>query len=106
MHKINIDIDEDNWNLIVDIPEKKEYYPCNITIDDVVFNNVGIRTKGFSSLQEVKLMGDSERYSLKIDFNRYDSVSTYFGLDKIALNNLCFDASYFLRCIGCSTYVC
>ena len=94
VHKINIDIDEDNWNLIVDIPEKKEYYPCNITIDDVVFNNVGIRTKGFSSLQEVKLMGDSERYSLKIDFNRYDSVSTYFGLDKIALNNLCFDASY------------
>ena len=37
---------------------------------------------------------DSDRYSFKLEFDHYDSGRTYYGLDKLSLNNIIQDATY------------
>ncbi|MCD8022928.1 MAG: CotH kinase family protein [Lachnospiraceae bacterium] len=37
---------------------------------------------------------ESERYCFKIEFDHYDSSNTYYGLDKLNLNNIIFDNTY------------
>lgn len=53
---------------------------------------MGIRAKGNTSLSTVSSLG-SERYSLKIEFDHYDSTKSYHGLDKLSLNNLIQDST-------------
>lgn len=71
----------------------KEYTICDVIIDGEAFNNVAIRTKGNSSLSMVERI-DSERYSFKIEFDHYDHSNTYYGLDKLSLNNMIQDTTY------------
>lgn len=54
---------------------------------------MGIRPKGNTSLSTVA-NSDSDRYSFKIEFDHYDSTSTYYGLDKLCLNNVIQDNTY------------
>ncbi|PKM48224.1 MAG: spore coat protein CotH, partial [Firmicutes bacterium HGW-Firmicutes-6] len=56
-------------------------------------DNVAIRPKGNSSLSSV-VSSDSERYSFKIDFDKYSDGLTYHGLDKLNLNNIISDNTY------------
>lgn len=70
----------------------EEYYTANVVIDGESYKNVGIRTKGNTSLSTVATMG-SERYSFKIEFDHYDSTKSYHGLDKLSLNNLIQDSA-------------
>jgi len=63
-----------------------------VVIDGEAYKNVGIRTKGNTSLSTVAALG-SERYSFKIAFDQYDSGKSYHGLDKLCLNNLIQDAT-------------
>ena len=65
----------------------------SITIDGTVVDNVGVRAKGNTSLSTVASM-NSERYSLKVQFDEYDSNTSYYGLDKLALNNIIMDNTY------------
>ena len=37
---------------------------------------------------------DSDRYSFKIEFDQYDSTKSYYGLDKLCLNNVIQDNTY------------
>lgn len=91
--EINIIIDEDKWQELLDNAIKEEYYICDISINGEVFSNVGIRAKGNSSLNMVA-NSSSDRYSFKIDFNEYIDGQSYYGLDKLALNNNISDATY------------
>ena len=61
-------------------------------IDGETFKYVGIRGKGNTSLSTVSSLG-SKRYSFKIEFDQYDAGKTYYGLDKLALNNLIQDST-------------
>ena len=61
-------------------------------IDGEAYKNVGIRAKGNTSLSTVASLG-SERYSFKIEFDHYDSTKSYYGLDKLSLNNLIQDST-------------
>ena len=36
---------------------------------------------------------DSERYSFEVEFDHYDDSITYYGLDKLSLNNLIQDTT-------------
>lgn len=88
-----VDIEMEDWDSFIETAENEEYSICNITIDGETIKNVGIRGKGNTSLSSVSSMG-SRRYSFKIEFDQYDSTSTYHGLDKLSLNNLIQDTTY------------
>ena len=88
-----VDIEMENWDSFIETAENEEYSICNITIDGETIKNVGIRGKGNTSLSSVSSLG-SQRYSFKIEFDQYDSTSTYHGLDKLSFNNLIQDATF------------
>lgn len=87
-----IDIVMDDWDDFIANATSEEYYAANVVIDGESYKNVGIRAKGNTSLSTVASLG-SERYSLKIEFDHYDSTKSYYGLDKLSLNNLIQDAT-------------
>lgn len=87
-----IDIVMDDWDDLIANATSEEYYAANVVIDGEAYQNVGIRAKGNTSLSTVASLG-SERYSFKIEFDHYDSTKSYYGLDKLSLNNLIQDST-------------
>ena len=87
-----IDIVMDDWDEFIDHAQSEEYYIAIVVIDGEAFKHVGIRAKGNTSLSTVSSM-NSDRYSLKMEFDQYDSSLTYHGLDKLNLNNLIQDST-------------
>ena len=85
-----IEIVMDGWDQFLETCENEEYAVCSVVIDNEAYKNVGIRAKGNTSLSMVSQM-DSDRYSFKLEFDQYDSGKTYYGLDKLCLNNLIQD---------------
>lgn len=83
---VEITVSDSNWNKILDDPTAEEYVEATVTVNGEAYDNVGVRAKGNSSLSSVA-NSDSERYSLKVDFAQYDTNQTFYGLDKINLNN-------------------
>lgn len=88
-----IDIVIDDWEGFLAECENEEYQLCSLVIDGESCKNAAIRAKGNSSLTSVAAYG-SDRYSFKVEFDRYDGVSTYHGLDKLNLNNIIQDNTY------------
>lgn len=93
VHNINIEISEEDWKDLLENPKEQNFYSCNITIDGEEYSNVGIRTKGNSSLSQVA-NSDSDRYSFKINFKKYEKGQNYYGLEKLNLNNIIQDTTY------------
>ena len=91
VHTFNIIIDD--WDEFTDNCQSEEYYDCTVVIDDETYKNVAIRGKGNTSLTQVSSYGN-DRYSFKIEFDHYDSSNTYYGLDKLCLNNIIQDNTY------------
>ena len=85
-----IDIVIDDWDAFLTTAQSEEYSVCDVVIDGETISDVGIRGKGNTSLSTVSSM-DSQRYSFKIEFDQYDSTKSYYGLDKLSLNNLIQD---------------
>lgn len=85
-----VEIVMDDWDGFLETCENEEYTACAVVIDNEAYKNVGLRAKGNTSLSSVSQMG-SGRYSFKLEFDRYDSGKTYYGLDKLCLNNLIQD---------------
>lgn len=87
-----VDIVMDDWEGFLATCESEEYSSCSVIIDGEAYSGVGIRGKGNTSLSTVSSL-DSDRYSFKIEFDQYDSSKSYYGLDKLSLNNLIQDAT-------------
>lgn len=88
-----IDIVMDDWDSFLGTCKNEEYADCTVVIDGEVYKNVAIRAKGNTSLTQVEAYGNN-RYSFKIEFDHYDSSTTYHGLDKLCLNNMIQDNTY------------
>ena len=85
-----IDIQMADWDGFLSTCQSEEYTACQAVIDGEAFSGVGLRGKGNTSLSSVASM-DSDRYSFKLEFDQYDSARSYYGLDKLSLNNLIQD---------------
>lgn len=92
IHEINITITEEDWDDMMNNPIEEIFHPASIVLDGIEVENVGIRTKGNSTLNQVA-RSDSERYSFKIKINKYED-QEILGLDEFVLNNMFSDASY------------
>lgn len=73
-----IDIVMNNWDSFIETCENEEYASCSVVIDGEAYKNVAIRAKGNTSLSTVSQM-DSDRYSFKLEFDRYDSTKSYYS---------------------------
>lgn len=93
VHEINVEIAEDDWKNLLANPLNKTKYAVDVTIDGTKVKNVSFATKGNTSLSQVA-SSDSDRYSFKINFGKYEKGQTYQGLDKLNLNNIMSDATY------------
>ena len=87
---LDIKVDTDEWQAMMDNAQAKEWICANVIINGEQFSNVGIRTKGNSSLSQAR----TDRYSLQIKFNKYVKGQTYYGLDAFCVNNMSGDSTY------------
>lgn len=85
-----LDIVMDDWDGFLETCMNEEYAACAVVIDNEAYQNIAIRAKGNTSLSMVSSM-NSDRYSFKLEFDHYDSGKSYYGLDKLCLNNLIQD---------------
>ena len=93
VHRVDISIDEGDYGNLLANPTKKTRYRVTATIDGETFENVGFSTRGNVSLFVVADNPDSDRYSYKLNFQKYGG-REYHGLDKLLLGSLYSDASY------------
>lgn len=90
---LNIIMDEDEWNEMLENAISEEYYQCDVEVNGTTFYNVGIRPKGNTSLSTIVNDPTTNRYSFKLEFDKYVDGQTCFGLDKLVLNNNYADAT-------------
>ena len=83
---VDIEMAEEDWEDLLANASDEEYKQANVTVNGKKVENVAIRTKGNLSLRSV-INSDSDRYSLKIDFDYYDNTQSLYGLKKLNLNN-------------------
>ncbi|MCP4599837.1 MAG: hypothetical protein GY847_04730 [Proteobacteria bacterium] len=70
------------------------FKPATVTVNDQVFEEVGVRKKGF--LGSV----NAEKPSLKISFDEYEEKQECFSLNRLTLNNNLQDSSHVRQCIA------
>lgn len=83
----------DDWDSFIENCRDETYETCAVIIDGDAYKNVAIRAKGNTSLSQVDSYGNN-RYSFKIEFDHYDNSNSYYGLDKLCLNNIIQDNTY------------
>lgn len=91
--QIDIQMEEEKWEDMLSHASEEEYYSCDIVINGQKICNVGIRPKGNTSLSAIAMDPETDRFSLKLEFDHYMEGQTCFGLDKLILNNNYADAT-------------
>ena len=87
-----IDIVCDDWEAFKENATNEEYIKVAVVVDDKAMREVGMRAKGNSTLTQVAQEG-SDRFSLKLKFDKYTEDQTYFGLEDITLSNMIQDST-------------
>ena len=88
---IDIVMEPDNWQEMLQNAAQKKWYSCDVIVNGTTYHNVGIRTKGDASLESIADNPNSNRYSFKLSFGKYQKGQRCWGLDKLCLNNNCGD---------------
>ncbi|WP_413405351.1 CotH kinase family protein [Paenibacillus amylolyticus] len=91
---VSVTIDDADWKSMLESPLDKDYKNVSVEVDGNKLDNVGFSTKGNLTLKAVASMEDSDRYSFRLKFDKYDKTQTLLGLDKMVLNNNYADPSY------------
>ena len=87
-----IDIVCDDWEEFKANATNEEYIKVAVVVDDKAMREVGMRAKGNSTLTQVANEG-SDRFSLKLKFDKYTEDQTYYGLEDITLSNMIQDST-------------
>ncbi len=90
---VNIIMDDAEWTDMIANAISEQYYQCDVEINGVMYYRVGIRPKGNTSLSNIVSDPDTDRFSFKLEFDRYVDGQTCYGLDKLILNNNYADAT-------------
>ncbi len=92
VHRLDVNIDAEDWSAICAAPKDKEYKSADITIDGKTIENCGFKTHGNSTLNETVKAGMT-CFPFKIKFDKYTE-NTFMGLDELVLCNNYIDVSY------------
>jgi spore coat protein CotH len=91
--QVNISIDESDLEAMLSNALSEEYYTCDVEINGLTVKNVAISPKGTTRLTNIANDPDTDRYSLKLEFDHFVEGQTCYGLDKLILNNNYADAT-------------
>lgn len=95
VHWIDVRLPDADWAGLLADPISMTGYAADVVIDGETFSNVTFATKGFSSLYFVAYgEKESRRYSFKVGFDERVKDQTYYGLDRLSLNNLFGDNTW------------
>ena len=83
---VRIVMAEEDWAFCQSNAIAEEYVRADFWSDGELVPSVAIRPKGNSSLREA-VMSRTPRFSLKVDFNFFNSARTFRGVKKVNLNN-------------------
>ncbi len=93
IHDVYINYADGDWEKVKASAYEEKYYPADVTIDGEKITQVGVRTKGNSSL--VVGMGyGKNRFPFHLKFEEYVDKQNFHGLDDMVLNNSTDDPSY------------
>ena len=93
VHIIDIQVSEADWQRMkLEQAMSKECIGGTVVIDGEPVYNVGVRTKGNSTLFFNSVKG-WDRFSLVLEFDAYQENQRFQGLDSVALYNNMFDPS-------------
>ncbi|MEI7802541.1 MAG: CotH kinase family protein [Bacteroidota bacterium] len=83
IHSIYLQFNQTGWwDSLIATHSSDTYLQASGTFDGVAITNIGVKTKGNSSFNN-----PSNKKSMKIDFDIFDSTLAWDGLTKINLNN-------------------
>ena len=91
--EIKITMSEDDVFLMTETPSEDNYYYSDISINGIEWKNVAIRVRGKKNTEAVYEQG-SDKYSYKLDFNKFDKKNEFYKLDGLNLDNMIEDPSY------------
>jgi spore coat protein CotH len=83
---VRIEMLDKDWEFCMTHPFEEQYVPADFWFDDELVTNVGVRTKGNSSLGQAVGWG-SPRMPLAVDFNLLNRSRSFHGVKKVFLNN-------------------
>lgn len=86
VHDIRLTINPRDWAELQANFQLNLYYPAHFSWNGVTVQNVGIRSRGAASRSATKP-------GIRVDFNRYDPATRFFGLKSIVLRNNTQDPS-------------
>lgn len=88
--KVEVEIEPSEWQALLSNAQAEEWHPANFIFNGAKISNMGIRTKGQSSLSMMGAIPDDHptkhRYGFKIDFNRYQE-QKFMGMKMLVLGN-------------------
>jgi spore coat protein CotH len=83
---VRILMGEEDWAFCMEHPFAEQYVQADFWFNDELVPDVGVRTKGNSSLSQAAAW-DSPRLPLCVDFNLFNKARAFHGLKKVFLNN-------------------
>ncbi|MDO5569229.1 MAG: CotH kinase family protein [bacterium] len=85
---IKISFDEDNYVKLYGDVSLEEYVSATVIINDEIYYNVGVRTKGQDEYKATTTTyNPNYKWSYRVKFDKFVEGQTYHGLTDIALNN-------------------
>jgi spore coat protein CotH len=96
---VRITMDDEDWALMQKNARAEEYAKADFWFGDELTPDVAVRPKGNSSLNSAANR-NSPRFSLKVDFNFFNSARTFNGLKKVNLNNGFSDPTLIRETLG------
>lgn len=97
--EVRIELAATAWQALLAAPEAEQYQRGNLIFDGIRRNDIGLRTKGNSSLRSVAQLR-SHRFSFKLDLDRYVDGQELLGVDKLDLNNGFKDPTLLREALG------
>ena len=83
---VELALDSGAWESMLAAPEAEAYFMGDFLFDTMEIADVAIRIKGGSSISEIAA-GGTNRFSFKVDFNKYVPFQKLCGFGKVFLNN-------------------
>lgn len=102
--EVDIKIDESDLSDMFKNAIDEEYKSASVIVNGDSYENIAVRTKGNSSLNAVAKDSENDRYSFKIDFDKYNKDQSMAGLTKLNLNNCYSDPTYMREFIAYSIF--
>ena len=97
LHEVRLVMDPGDWTALRENFRTNQYYAANMSIDNEVIQQVGVRSRGDGSRSGTKP-------GLKIDFNKYISNQEFHGYKTVVLDNIVQDASMIRERLAYAVY--